>query len=102
MQTIALESEAGDESEIFLDADVNNHLVFLMVKDTGIGIPEEDQKHMFQKFFRVNNAANIQGPGLGLNIVKRYVELLDGNINFQNKVNEGTTFTVEFPKTKTK
>jgi K+-sensing histidine kinase KdpD len=53
---------------------------------------------MFQRFFRANNASNIQGTGLEPNIVKRYVELLDGNISFQSKVSGGTTFTVEFPK----
>ena len=69
----------------------------IMVKDEGIGIPEEAQKQLFDKFFRADNATNIQGTGLGLNIVKRYVDLLDGSIHFTSRENEGSTFTVEFP-----
>jgi signal transduction histidine kinase len=72
----------------------------IAVKDEGIGIPAEAQKKLFDKFFRAKNATNIQGTGLGLNIVKRYVELLDGDIAFVSKENEGTTFTVEFPQKK--
>lgn len=82
-------------SVIAIDERIN-----LAVRDEGIGIPEESQKSLFDKFFRAKNATNIQGTGLGLNIVKRYVELIDGNISFESKENIGTTFTVEFPKTK--
>ena len=62
-----------------------------------MGIPEEDQKNLFKMFHRAKNADSIQGTGLGLNIVKRYVELLSGNISFTSKLNEGTTFKMEFP-----
>jgi len=67
------------------------------VIDEGIGIPEEDQQHLFTRFFRAHNAENIQGTGLGLNIVRRYVELLDGTIHFESEVGKGTTFTVQIP-----
>ena len=67
------------------------------VRDEGIGIPEEDQKHMFDRFFRASNAGNVQGTGLGLNIVKRYLDLLDGSITFSSKYGEGTTFKVIIP-----
>ncbi|TRX52676.1 PAS domain S-box protein [Fulvivirga sp. M361] len=69
----------------------------ISIKDDGIGIPPEDQKHMFERFFRAKNATNIQGTGLGLNIVKKYVELLKGQISFQSKLGYGTTFTVNIP-----
>ena len=71
--------------------------VSLDVRDEGIGIPEEDQKHMFDRFFRASNAGNVQGTGLGLNIVKRYLDLLDGSITFSSKYGEGTTFKVIIP-----
>ncbi len=65
--------------------------------DEGIGIPEEDQKHLFSRFFRASNVENIQGTGLGLNIVKKYVELLGGNISFTSTHGKGTTFIVKIP-----
>jgi PAS domain S-box-containing protein len=86
--------------EIHVKADVKDKRVVLSVRDEGIGIPKEAQKHLFDKFFRAKNATNIQGTGLGLNIVKRYVELLDGSIRFTSKEHEGTTFIVEFPQFK--
>jgi signal transduction histidine kinase len=52
---------------------------------------------MFDRFFRASNAGNVQGTGLGLNIVKRYLDLLNGNITFTSKYGEGTTFRVMIP-----
>ncbi len=74
----------------------NTHLIF-SVKDSGIGISAEDQKHLFERFFRAHNATNIQGTGLGLNIVSKYVEMLDGDIEFTSVLESGTTFTVSLP-----
>lgn len=65
------------------------------IKDEGIGIPEAEQKHLFERFFRASNVENIQGTGLGMSIVKRYLELIGGNISFHSVENKGTTFTVE-------
>ncbi|MEI6946972.1 PAS domain-containing sensor histidine kinase [Paraflavisolibacter sp. H34] len=67
------------------------------VQDQGIGISEEDQEHLFSSFFRGKNALNIQGTGLGLHIVKRYLELIDGNIKLHSRLGEGTTFTFSLP-----
>jgi len=69
----------------------------IQVSDKGIGIPEGEQKHLFSRFFRAGNATNIQGTGLGLHIVKRYVEMLDGTISFVSEQEVGTTFTVSIP-----
>lgn len=69
----------------------------ISVSDEGIGIPEEEQKHLFTRFFRAENVTNIQGTGLGLYIVKKMVELLKGNITFVSKINQGTTFTITIP-----
>jgi PAS domain S-box-containing protein len=74
-----------------------NRLLFI-VSDEGIGIPAEDQKHMFDRFFRASNAGNVQGTGLGLNIVKRYVELLGGSISFTSEYGKGSIFTVSLPQ----
>ncbi|MGZ3880041.1 MAG: sensor histidine kinase, partial [Flavisolibacter sp.] len=89
-----------DGRTIHVTAEVSNGKARVAVKDEGIGIPAEAQKNLFDKFFRAKNATNIQGTGLGLNIVKRYVELLEGEISFVSKENDGTTFTVEFPQNK--
>jgi len=67
------------------------------VADQGIGIPAEDQKHLFSRFFRAGNVTNIQGTGLGLNIVRRYVDLLNGDIFFTSEHEVGTTFFVKIP-----
>jgi len=66
------------------------------VTDQGIGIPAEDQQHMFERFFRGGNVMTIQGTGLGLNIVKRYLDLMGGTISFRSRPGE-TVFTVELP-----
>lgn len=71
------------------------------VIDAGIGIPENEQQYMFDRFFRASNVETIQGTGLGLNIVKRYVELLGGTISFKSTLGIGTTFTVIIPKNET-
>jgi signal transduction histidine kinase len=72
--------------------------ILIKVRDQGIGIPAEEQKHIFKRFFRSHNAAAIEGTGLGLNLVKRYVRLLNGTIEFASLLNCGTTFTVRLPK----
>lgn len=69
----------------------------ITVHDTGIGIPDTDQQHLFDRFFRGSNATTIQGTGLGLNLVKRYVDLMQGSIGFTSRPGD-TTFVVEFPQ----
>ncbi|MBS1615370.1 MAG: PAS domain S-box protein [Bacteroidetes bacterium] len=71
-------------------------LLSIAISDRGIGISEEDQKHLFERFFRGANAINIQGTGLGLHIVGRYAELLNGHVSCASRLNEGTTITVTF------
>jgi len=73
-----------------------NDLVFI-VRDQGIGIPEADRPHLFEAFHRASNVGQTQGTGLGLLIVKRCVELLDGQITFDSREDVGTTFTVRLP-----
>ena len=75
----------------------NKTYIEFSVSDNGIGIPDEDQKHLFDRFFRASNVINIEGTGLGLNIVKKYVEILNGEISFTSKLYDGTTFNVKIP-----
>lgn len=89
-------SEEGKPIDV--DISKQNDVVQIVVRDYGMGIPEEEQSHMFERFFRAKNATNIQGTGLGLNIVKKYVELLEGEISFTSEIDEGTTFMVRIPR----
>lgn len=82
---------------IFLSCSRRNSSVVFGVRDEGIGIPEQDHKHLFDRFFRASNAGNVQGTGLGLNIVKRYADLLNGNITFESEYGKGSIFYVEIP-----
>lgn len=83
-------------SVITLRSKVINKQILISIADQGIGIPEEDQKHLFERFFRANNVTNIQGTGLGLHIVSKYVELMHGQISFTSELEKGTTFNVHF------
>jgi len=84
-------------AEIFIDTRIDEHALLLKVVDHGIGIPLKDQKHLFSLFFRAENAGAIPGTGLGLNIVKKYIELLGGHIGFDSLPGKGTTFNIEIP-----
>ena len=85
------------DGSIFLEASVSNGELMIRVKDEGMGIPEHEQPEIFKRFYRAENVTNIQGTGLGLNIVEKYLKLLNGSIEFKSKENEGTTFTVHIP-----
>jgi signal transduction histidine kinase len=85
-----------ESSEIKVATDKTDNRVTLSVKDSGIGIPEEDKENLFKRFFRSSNVTNIQGTGLGLHIVGKYTELMHGEIACNSKEGEGTEFTITF------
>ncbi|MEY3344171.1 MAG: hypothetical protein RL090_1855 [Bacteroidota bacterium] len=89
---------SNESTRISIQTVIDDINLIIKVTDQGIGIPESEHQHVFDRFFRANNAINIQGTGLGLNIVKKYVELMQGSISFESKDNLGTTFTVQLPK----
>lgn len=86
-----------DNGKVNIDTQVLNKELTIIVKDRGIGIPLAEQNKLFKRFFRAENVANIEGTGLGLNIVKKYVELLNGKITFTSIPEEETIFTVKLP-----
>lgn len=88
---------SADGNVIYVASQVNGYTGIISVQDEGIGISEEDKAHLFSTFFRGKNAINIQGTGLGLHIVKRYVDLLHGNINLNSTLGKGTIITVTLP-----
>jgi signal transduction histidine kinase len=88
----------SDEGKsIFYTSWIEDHFLNVSVRDEGIGIPKEDQKQLFTRFFRAKNATHIKGTGLGLNIVLKYLEMLDGNMTFESVENKGTTFNIQIP-----
>jgi len=88
---------SGENTFIDFNTEINDTHCIITVKDNGIGIPEADQKHLFQAFFRAHNTGTIPGTGLGLNIVTRYAGLMNGMVAFKSEVNQGTLFTISFP-----
>ena len=89
-------SSEGSIIEVETRGESDGHT--LLVRDRGMGISAEDQKHLFERFFRGGNATNIQGTGLGLHIVAKYAELMGGSIRCESELDKGTTFIVTFPR----
>lgn len=86
-----------DESTINIVTGLENSEMFLQVHDQGIGIPLNDQKHLSELFFRANNVHNVTGTGLGLNSVKRYLNIMGGSFDFKSVENVGSVFIIKLP-----
>ncbi|HWV66421.1 PAS domain-containing sensor histidine kinase [Chitinophaga sp.] len=84
------------DSLIEISTTKNDSEFSLIVKDYGIGMSEEDQQHLFERFYRGTNVSNIQGTGLGLHIVNNYSKLMNGSISCRSELNAGTTFIINF------
>ena len=88
-------SDEGKTIQVTVENSGSN--INIQVKDEGIGISKEDMPYLFSTFYRAKNAINIQGTGLGLHIVKRYIDMLEGDISLSSDLNEGCTFTINLP-----
>ena len=86
-----------EDTPITISANSDGEKNAITVSDKGIGISEEDQEHLFSSFYRASNVTNIQGTGLGLHIVKRYLDLINGTVNLQSTLGKGTSITITFP-----
>jgi signal transduction histidine kinase len=86
------------QKEVLISVILEGSQVFISIKDQGIGISEEDQKHLFERFFRGGNATVIQGTGLGLHLVERYMRLIGGKVEIKSELNQGTELLIKFPK----
>ncbi|HTL10286.1 MAG TPA: PAS domain-containing sensor histidine kinase, partial [Chitinophagaceae bacterium] len=91
---------SADDGQIQIHSVVTPATIALSVSDNGIGIPQADQAHLKERFFRGSNALNIQGTGLGLHIVDKYSELMHGEVTCESELYKGTRITVNFPKQK--
>ena len=85
-----VEMITGEESEY----------IFFKVKDSGIGLGTEDQKRIFEKFYRVSNVLvhNTKGTGLGLSLVKHIMDAHKGEISLSSELGKGSTFSLKFKK----
>lgn len=86
-----------EQASIIINTDVTETHTKITITDEGIGIPAADQVHLFERFFRATNVTNIQGTGLGLHIVGRYVELLNGTIHYHSEFEKGSSFIINLP-----
>lgn len=87
---------SGEDTLIEFSTEIIGNTCIVVVRDNGIGIPFEDQKNLFEPFFRAYNTGDIPGTGLGLNIVERYVGLMGGTLEYKSAINEGTLFKMTF------
>lgn len=88
-------SEEGEN--VFVTSEINNDGLSINIKDKGIGISDKDQQQLFQRFYRGSNTLNIQGTGLGLSIVSEYLKLIDGKIELNSRLKEGTSIKIAIP-----
>jgi hypothetical protein len=86
-----------EDTLIKFEIEVEEKKIRFLVTDEGMGIPAKDQKHIFERYFRAENALLNQGTGIGLNIAKVHLENLGGTISFSSEENRGTQFIVELP-----
>jgi signal transduction histidine kinase len=86
-----------ENANITITCKVDNENTTIKITDQGMGIPVADQIHLFERFFRATNATNIQGTGLGLHIVGRYIEILNGTISYESELEKGSTFKIVLP-----
>jgi PAS domain S-box-containing protein len=89
---------SNEHSPIQLQIKLEAKEIYFSIIDHGLGIPKEDHKKLFTRFFRSSNVENIQGTGLGLSIVLQYVNYLDGTIKFSSELGKGSIFNVNLPR----
>jgi PAS domain S-box-containing protein len=90
---------SDENTVIYIDVVQTKESTTFKVKDNGIGIPLKDQKNIFNRYFRAENALLAQGTGIGLNIAKEHIKNLKGEIYFESTENKGSVFTIEIPNT---
>ena len=90
---------SSENTTIRISAEVKTSNLEISIIDEGIGIPAEEQKHVFNRYFRAENALLNQGTGIGLNIVKTHLENLNGTITFTSEENVGSAFMITIPIT---
>jgi PAS domain S-box-containing protein len=88
---------SGENSVVWMRADCRDQCLTLSVQDQGVGISKEDQEHLFERFFRARNVSTVPGTGLGLYIIAKYLELMQGTVRLHSELGVGTTVTITIP-----
>ncbi|SFP89464.1 sensor histidine kinase [Hymenobacter arizonensis] len=88
---------SGENTIVHVRATCHNRQLTLSVEDQGVGISQEDQEHLFERFFRARNVSTVPGTGLGLYIIAKYLELMGGTIALRSTLDVGTTVTITIP-----
>ncbi|WP_372756719.1 ATP-binding protein [Mariniflexile sp.] len=88
---------SSENTIVDIEIEQDDKFTSFVIKDNGIGIPINDQKRIFNRYFRAENALLTQGTGIGLNIVKSHLENLGGSISFKSEENKGSVFTIIIP-----
>lgn len=91
---------SGSSDKIILKTGMKDKEVYILVKDFGIGIPPEEQERIFELFYRAKNVNSVSGTGLGLTVVTESLTKLDGRLELNSKIDEGSEFTIYLPGTK--
>jgi PAS domain S-box-containing protein len=86
------------DSTINIICSADDQMLSIAVQDQGVGISREDMKHLTERFFRGGNVLHIQGTGLGLHIIRKYLELIQGKLKVESELNQGSTFTIIIPR----
>ncbi len=87
---------SGENKPVFITTDATDNLIHFCIKDEGIGISEKDQEHLCEIFFRAANAINIPGTGVGLHIVAKYIEMMNGKMEIKSELEKGTEINIIF------
>lgn len=92
---------SGVDGKVTISTYIQDNSSIIEISDNGMGIPEDQQLRIFERFFRVDTSrsSDVAGTGLGLSIVKHIIQKHDGKIKVTSKMNEGTTFTISLPLT---
>jgi len=89
----------NDNGEVYIDLYEKNNFIYFSVEDTGIGLTDEEIAHICEPYYQtISNKKNVEGLGMGLNIVKKIVDSINGEILIESKINEGTAFIIKFLK----
>ena len=87
---------SAENKPVLITTNVRDRELIFSIKDEGMGISKKDQAHLCEIFFRAGNAINIPGTGLGLHIVARYVEMMNGTIEIKSELDKGTEIILIF------
>jgi signal transduction histidine kinase len=91
-----------DEGNVDVEIEADQSFVTIKIHDTGVGISEQDQKHLFEKFYRVDSELTREkgGTGLGLYIARNLVEMYGGSVWVESSPQKGSTFAFKLPLVK--